>query len=182
MPLRVILVGQKTPDRFLLWLNLQWLVGGFEDPSHSAGVVAWTVGSSSVIRIRWTGEGKLWEENGYQSCREYRRTCELLRSPASKSSRSQSTNSVDFGPTSKPRHRCCGAWARRESERAVFGTAGHWCLRRGSGRRQWTGSGRSRRDLPVSTLRTSAVARGRRMPEGESFTPTNVAPPGRQGA
>jgi hypothetical protein len=27
------------------WLNLQWLVGGFEHPSHTAGIVAWIVGN-----------------------------------------------------------------------------------------------------------------------------------------
>ena len=25
--------------------EIQWLVGGFEDPSHAAGVIAWSVGN-----------------------------------------------------------------------------------------------------------------------------------------
>jgi hypothetical protein len=93
MPLRIILVGlaiffigdllvwtvtiwlvfgkpaHADPDRFLLWLNLQWLVGGFEDPSHTAGIVAWTVGNLQRNAARGQARGRFFERKDYQSCR-----------------------------------------------------------------------------------------------------------------
>ena len=50
----------------LLWLNLQWLVGGFEDPSHTAGIVAWTVGETFALlagKADVLGEDRLCQED-----------------------------------------------------------------------------------------------------------------------